>query len=157
MSMANKNELTRTDEALADFVDTLQSGQTPQKDSDMDVQNLQSLAERLHQLTTDYRTPQRDSSRRRMEVIGAYRQTVRRDEGGEEMNWVERLMNANLRSPRLAGAFMAVIVFLVAAAVLSPAGGGVAATAGLGSWVVPAVALALAAGLLIGAYFNRDK
>ncbi|TAK10702.1 MAG: hypothetical protein EPO32_14295 [Anaerolineae bacterium] len=155
--MANKNELTRTDEALADFVDTLQSGQTPQKDSDMDVRNLQSLAERLHQLTDTYAAPQGNTTRRRMEVFNAYRQTVRRDDDVQGESWVERVFKTSLRSPSLAGAFLTVIVFLAAAVVLAPGGADVAATAGLGDWVVPALALAVAAGLLLAAYFNRRK
>lgn len=149
----------RKDQAMAAYVDALQTGVALAKDEDMEIRQLQSLADRLHQLTNTYPAASASSTRKRMEIFNAYRQAVRNKPASENANWFDRLFkDSGVPSRTLAAAFMAVLLLVtIGIGLYNPAGSDLAGTAGLGSWLVPGIAF----GFLLAAaaiyYFRQRK
>ncbi|MBI3159137.1 MAG: hypothetical protein HYZ26_06025 [Chloroflexi bacterium] len=146
-----------TDRSLADYVDHLLSGGAGEKDADMETRQLQTLAERLHKMTTAYSPPTGETTRRRLEVFNIYRQTIRGHEEGRE-SWLGRLSQGLSRVPAyaLAAGFVGVLALVVAGALLAPQGG-ISAAAGLGGWLLPVVVLVVAGAALLVIYYKQRK
>jgi hypothetical protein len=154
--MPNDEQDILKDRDLADYVDALLDDAPGEKEADMDSRQLQTLAERLHQLTNAYHPPAAQATRRRLELFNTYRQTVK-EQVQEPDTWFGRLSRGLSRTPgyALAAGFVGLLALLVAGALLAPQAG-LPAAAGLGGWL-PVVVLAAAGLTLLILYFRQRK
>lgn len=151
--MARQPEHHPKDDILAHYVDALQTGTPVNKDDDMEIRQLEELADRLYQMSGSYPTEVSVTTRQRMEVFSVYRQHNRQRPAPQ--NWLARLLDSLGQYPTATAIGMVAIVVLTVI-FFNPgsAGGGFSATAGLGSLLVPAIAFGL---LLLGAVIYSLK
>lgn len=152
--MARQPETHPIDEVIANYVDSLETNRPAIKDNDMEIRQLEELADRLHNLSGSYPAEVTVTTRQRMEVFSAYRQNNQQAQPRQGL--LERMLESLGRYPTVTAIGMVAVLVLAVVTVVSnsPTGSGFSATAGLGNLLVPVIAFGL---LLVAAVIYSIK
>ncbi len=152
MTMPDTNYPTKTDAALADYVDALLAGHTPKDNAELnqELETLQALSQRIYHIQKDYPPPPSQLSAQRISIMQTYRREFTASEPVETFfSKIEKFFQINPRALPVATAAAVATIVIGMVTVFGQIGpGGVAATAGGNGLALPLTILGV--GLLVG-------